>query len=322
MGAGDYEDLRQIAEWSAAQGADVLLVNPLHAVAPTLPQQDSPYFPASRRFFSPLYLRPQALPEYSAAPAGVRRQVDDLAAAVPRGDELDRDATWLAKRAALELLYPYAVERSAAGGAGDGAGPPDVALDDFALWCALAETHGPDWRQWPAELHDPRGAAVAEVRGDLAGRVGFHRWLQECCDEQLAAAQRAAVDAGMSTGIVHDLAVGVDPGGADAWALQDQLASGAAVGAPPDSFNQQGQDWGLPPWRPDRLAATGYAAVPRDGRRRAGPRRRPAGRPHPGPVPAVVGAAGPLGGRGHLRGVRPGRHARHPRARGGAAPAR
>ena len=63
----------------------------------------------------------------------------------------------------------------------------------------------------------------------------------------------------MSTGLVHDLAVGVDPGGADAWALQGELAVGAAVGAPPDSFNQQGQDWGLPPWRPDRLEETGYA---------------------------------------------------------------
>jgi 4-alpha-glucanotransferase len=83
--------------------------------------------------------------------------------------------------------------------------------------------------------------------------------LQHCCDEQLAAAQAAALAAGMTTGLVHDLAVGVDPGGADAWALQGELAVGAAVGAPPDSFNQQGQDWGLPPWRPDRLEETGYA---------------------------------------------------------------
>jgi 4-alpha-glucanotransferase len=64
----------------------------------------------------------------------------------------------------------------------------------------------------------------------------------------------------MDIGVVHDLAVGVDPEGADAWALQDVLAIGVTVGAPPDIFNQQGQDWGLPPWRPDRLAATGYAA--------------------------------------------------------------
>jgi 4-alpha-glucanotransferase len=31
------------------------------------------------------------------------------------------------------------------------------------------------------------------------------------------------------------------------------------VGAPPDPFNQIGQDWSQPPWRPDRLEALGYA---------------------------------------------------------------
>ncbi len=73
------------------------------------------------------------------------------------------------------------------------------------------------------------------------------------------AAQAAARDSGMTVGIVHDLAVGVDPGGADAWACQDVFATGASIGAPPDGFSQQGQDWALPPWRPDRLAEAGYA---------------------------------------------------------------
>jgi 4-alpha-glucanotransferase len=88
--------------------------------------------------------------------------------------------------------------------------------------------------------------------------VAFHAWIQQQCAEQLAAMRDAA--RGMAIGVVHDLAVGVDPEGADAWALQDVLATGVTVGAPPDLFNQKGQDWGLPPWRPDRLAATGYAA--------------------------------------------------------------
>lgn len=250
-GMGDYEDLRQLVIWSADQGADLLLVNPLHAAAPTLPQQNSPYFPASRRFSSPLYLRPQTLPEYNAAPEAIRRQVDQLAASVPSSQLLDRDATWQAKRTALQLLFPHRVNRPDA--------DASAALDDFALWCALADRHGPDWRAWPVELRDPRTDAVGQARDALREQVDFHRWLQHCCDEQLSAAQTSALAAGMSTGLVHDLAVGVDPGGADAWALQGELAVGAAVGAPPDSFNQQGQDWGLPPWRPDRLEETGYA---------------------------------------------------------------
>ena len=42
--------------------------------------------------------------------------------------------------------------------------------------------------------------------------------------------------------------------------LQDVLAQGVRIGAPPDAFSQLGQDWGLAAWRPDRLAATGYRA--------------------------------------------------------------
>ncbi|HEX9336754.1 MAG TPA: 4-alpha-glucanotransferase, partial [Pseudonocardiaceae bacterium] len=64
---------------------------------------------------------------------------------------------------------------------------------------------------------------------------------------------------GMAVGVVHDLPVGVHPGGADTWADRDVFASDVRVGAPPDAFSQQGQDWNLPPWRPDKLAEQGYA---------------------------------------------------------------
>ena len=88
--------------------------------------------------------------------------------------------------------------------------------------------------------------------------MDFHRWLQWQLDEQLAAAQSQAFSAGMSLGILHDLAVGVHPNGADSWALQDALALGVTAGAPPDEFNQLGQDWSQPPWRPDRLEEQEY----------------------------------------------------------------
>ena len=132
-------------------------------------------------------------------------------------------------------------------------------LRDFATWCALAEVHGPVWSQWPDSLQDPRSAVVARTAMELADRVDFFCWLQWIVDEQLAAAHRRALAAGMSLGVVHDLAVGVHPDGADTWALQDVMARGVTVGAPPDAFNQQGQDWSQPPWRPDRLAEAGYA---------------------------------------------------------------
>jgi 4-alpha-glucanotransferase len=146
----------------------------------------------------------------------------------------------------LELLWPYRVE-------------PTGETDDFAVYSALAERHGADWRTWPAGLRDPQGPEVAAARAELADRVAFHAWLQQLCRAQLAAVRQRVRDAGMAVGVVHDLPVGAHPGGADTWALRDVFASAVRVGAPPDAFSQQGQDWNLPPWRPDRLAECGYA---------------------------------------------------------------
>jgi len=96
------------------------------------------------------------------------------------------------------------------------------------------------------------------VAAELAPRVAYHAWLQGEVQRQLGDVRGAAREVGVR--VVHDLAVGCDPEGFDGWAWQDVLALGARVGAPPDAFSQQGQDWGLPPWRPDRLDATGYTA--------------------------------------------------------------
>ena len=88
--------------------------------------------------------------------------------------------------------------------------------------------------------------------------VDFHMWMQWLIDQQMTVTQQAARDAGMPIGIMHDLAVGVHPEGSDAWALQDVLARGVSVGAPPDMYNQMGQDWSQPPWRPDALAEAAF----------------------------------------------------------------
>ncbi|MGH3764849.1 MAG: 4-alpha-glucanotransferase [Pseudonocardiaceae bacterium] len=241
-GIGDLADLRDFVKWTAtAHDGGAVLVNPLHAVTPISPVQPSPYSPSSRRFINPLYLSISDIAGYRRADPALRAEVDALR--VRSGDRIDYDAVWQAKRAALELLWQ-------AEGAPHPAMP--TGLRDFATFCALAERHGPRWSSWPAGLRHPATASADPHR------VAFHAWVQHQCTEQLAATRDAARE--MTIGVVHDLAVGVDPEGADAWALQDVLAAEVTVGAPPDTFNQQGQDWGLPPWRPDRLAATGYAA--------------------------------------------------------------
>ncbi|MET1022299.1 MAG: 4-alpha-glucanotransferase [Arthrobacter sp.] len=133
-------------------------------------------------------------------------------------------------------------------------------LEDFALWCALAEKLPPGAPRWAAEASAPDTDYCKEQRALLAGRIEFHRWLQWLCDQQLEAAQRSARRSGMEIGVIHDLAVGVKRGGADDWSLAGVLARNVTVGAPPDMFNQQGQDWTQPPWHPVRLAESGYAA--------------------------------------------------------------
>jgi 4-alpha-glucanotransferase len=250
-GIGDLGDLRSFTEYAGEQGAAAILLNPLHAITPLAPVQPSPYTPSSRRFATPLALRITDLPEYAVADAATRAEVDALRPETV-GDRIAHDRVWAAKRSALELLW-----RSA--GRPDPVEPgPD--LVDFATYCALAERYGGRFTLWPQELRHPGSAAVARARRELAPRVAFHGWVQQRLADQLAAARTAARDAGMPLGVIHDLAVGCDPEGADAWALQDVLALDVTVGAPPDAFNQRGQAWGLPPWRPDRLAETGHAA--------------------------------------------------------------
>lgn len=255
-GIGDLGDLREFMNWTVAEhGAGAVLLNPLSAPGPTHPVQPSPYTPSSRRFANPLALRVEDLDAYLRADADTRAEVDALRVSATT-ERIDHDLVWAAKRSALELLWraegrPSPLDESAAG----------TGLRDWATYCALAERHGGRWSRWPEPLRDVAGPAVAAARRELAPRVAFHAWVQQRCGEQLVAVRDTARSAGMTLGVLHDLPVGVDAEGADAWALADVLATGVSVGAPPDNFTPRGQDWGLPPWRPDRLAATGYAAL-------------------------------------------------------------
>jgi 4-alpha-glucanotransferase len=262
-GHGDLRDLANFADWSARElGAGFTLINPLHAVEPLPPISPSPYLPMSRRWVSPLYLRIEDIPEYKELSLSERQRLADLSRPLREASRtaalIDRDAVWTAKREALDIVRKVPLSDDRHASLDEFRARHGQALDDWAAWCALAEMHGPDYREWPARLREPR-AAEAEVRcGDLAARAEFHIWVQWLVAAQVKAAQAAARAAGMPIGIIADLAIGGHPGGADSWSGQEYLASGFTVGAPPDGFNQRGQDWGLPPMHPRRLAAAGY----------------------------------------------------------------
>ena len=245
-GIGDLADLRRLARWSRGLGAGLVLLNPLAASAVIVPQQTSPYYPSSRRFRNPLYLRIEEVP--GAGDAGL-----DLAAltadgrALNRERYIDRDRVFAMKMQALETLWRRrppsadfdAFRRECAG------------LHDFAVFCTLTEHHRSGWQRWPEEHRRPDAAGIQAFARAHADRVAFHEWLQWLIDGQLAAA-------GEEIALMQDLPIGVDPDGADAWTWQDVLATGASVGAPPDRYIVAGQDWGLPPFVPHRLAAARF----------------------------------------------------------------
>jgi 4-alpha-glucanotransferase len=261
---GDLRDLADLAAWSGGDlGAGFVLVNPLHAAEPVPPISPSPYLPMTRMFTSPLYLRVEDIPEYGQLDDTEQGRVEQLAAPLrarnATADLIDRDAVWRAKREALELVSRVRLSPDRQEEFDKFRAQRGPELESWTAWCALAEQNGPDWRTWPAACAAP-AAGLADVASEptLRRTATFHAWLQWQCDQQLEGAQRAARDAGMQHGIIHDLAVGVSPSGGDAWAHPELLVSGVSVGAPPDSFNQLGQDWGQPPWHPRALAAAGY----------------------------------------------------------------
>lgn len=243
-GIGDLGDLARLGRWARGHGAGLVMVNPLHAVSPGLPQQPSPYFAGSRSFRNPLYIDVEAVEGFDPSDGELSRlakQAHDL----NHARLIDRDAVYGLKMEALELLWHQRRDRFdvdlaayiAEGGA---------ALYEHATFTALAEVHGRPWSAWPAELRHPDGSGISEFQRAFAARIEFHQWVQWLADRQLAAAAT-------EIGLLQDLAIGVDPSGSDAWRWQSAMALDMRVGAPPDEFNTQGQDWGLPPFDPWRL---------------------------------------------------------------------
>jgi 4-alpha-glucanotransferase len=250
-GIGDFADLRRLAKWAGDNGAGFVLVNPLHAPGPGPDPGPSPYSPSSRCFLNPLYIRVEEVPGAAALPDVAH--LAEKGRALNQERKVDRAAVWALKSDALEALFQVFEK-----GSGDarfdayvaGKGP---SLDGYTTFCALAERYGLPWQEWPEHFRHPAGPAVAEFVADeeARSRKRYYAWLQWLCELQLASVAGRA-------GVMCDLAVGVDSGGADTWLWQGVFDLGMRVGAPPDEFNTKGQDWGLPPLDPWKLRASGY----------------------------------------------------------------
>ena len=258
-GMGDAADLADVGTWAAQQGADFLLINPLHAGEVIPPLTPSPYLPSSRRFLNPIYIRPTDIPEFSRLDADAAETVRrGRMHAVKRGETIDRDSLWGDKFVALELIYaaglPPARERMFELFLEE----QGEDLENYALWCALLER---GQGKLPNDCQSITDSGIAQARRQLRERIRFFSWMQWIIGQQIASAQAAITACGMEIGVMHDLAIGVHSEGADVWGNPDLFAVNVTVGAPPDMYNAKGQNWSQPPMRPDALERDAYEPV-------------------------------------------------------------
>ncbi len=265
-GIGDASGIAALARAAGSRGADALALSPLHALFSADPSRFGPYSPSTRLFLNPLHA--------SAALVFGETHVSDTLRAEGLGETfarleaeplIDWPAAARAKHRLLRALFESLIDTE---------GPPSL---DFAIFRAeggallaqhavfetlhavkSAEGMG-DWRSWPTDLRDPNSAAVVVFAASHEREVLFHCFLQWLADRSLAIAQGDARAAGMSIGLIGDLAVGMDPGGSHAWSRQGDVLTGLSIGAPPDIFNPCGQDWKLTGFSPLALVAGGFA---------------------------------------------------------------
>ncbi|HEX3441848.1 MAG TPA: 4-alpha-glucanotransferase [Pseudolabrys sp.] len=261
-GHGDFGDLLGLVRLAAASGAGGIGLNPLHALFPDRADQASPYAPNSRLYLNLLYIDVEAVLEFpGVTQAGFEEEVAAL-----RARELIayRDVARV-KLAGLRLAYDgfrvgVAAERRADFEAFRE--EQGEALLRFACFEALRQKYAPKpWMEWPAPWRSPDRAQLEDFRRAHHDLCEFHEFVQWVADRQLQACKDEANRLGMPIGLYVDLAVGINPDGADAWSRQDAIMAGVSVGAPPDEFNRAGQDWGLAPFNPFTVADHDFAPM-------------------------------------------------------------
>ncbi len=271
-GIGDFSDLAALCREAGKLGAAAVGINPLHALFAAEPRHFSPYSPSSRVWLDYLYIDVTQVPGFAEDPAAQALMPAEADLPARGAGLVDYAAVAALKRPVLEALFQRFRARERGGASPLGGAfrafqqEGGEALAAFATFEALHEhftrAGGPfSWHAWPAEMRHPHSAAVAEFARAHAGRVEFFQFLQWQADHQLGAAAAAGRDSGLAIGLYRDLAVGVNPNGADAWADQNLVIPGMAIGAPPDVLSRAGQNWGLAPINPLALRRRGFAPV-------------------------------------------------------------
>jgi 4-alpha-glucanotransferase len=242
-GMGDFADLLELVGHAAAYKAGFILLNPLHALDLRYPENASPYSPDDRRFLNPLYIAPQLCADFQAESVQTEVQSTECQQELARlraALDVDYAAVHALKFRILVLLYrSFGMTQTPA--TESAAAQLQAFINDGGDALLVFAAHQ---------------AAHFSESGTALGEIGFHLWLQWQAQEQLQACQQAAVQAGMPLGLIRDLAVGSNVDGCEVLTNRELFCTAARIGAPPDNFNPDGQNWGLPPLLPDKLLDT------------------------------------------------------------------
>ena len=245
-GIGDFTDLAGLIELAGHLGADGVGLNPLHALFDDRPADCSPYSPNSRLFLNALYIDVEKLPEFQR---GIFATSSKDIARLRASDTVDyigvAELKWRALRLAFEAFKAGAnnarrqdFEKFRAERA--------PLLSRFACFEVLRHKFNKPWWEWPEEWRKPDDVKFARLRaGTDAAEIEFVEFVQWTADRQLQSCRDLAARRGMKVRLYLDVAVGVQADGFDAWNEQVAISRHLAVGAPPDSLNTSGQNWGL-----------------------------------------------------------------------------
>jgi 4-alpha-glucanotransferase len=259
-GAGNLSDWTTFTEWAHRLGANAVATLPLMAQFLGEPGFDpGPYAPATRLFWNEFYVDLHRATEFAHPPvqrllrtAHFQKRLSGLRS----NDFVQYRAGMVARRAVLEIMARAFFSRN-----GSRQLPFQSFLKrnpqvlDYAEFRATCDRTQKPWDAWDERLRQ------GELKlGDFETETKqYYMYCQWLADQQV----RDFVQSCRAREVLFhlDLPVGVHPQGYDAWREQRLFAPGATVGAPPDLFFSEGQNWGFTPLQPQRLRQSHYAYV-------------------------------------------------------------
>ncbi|MGQ9813427.1 MAG: 4-alpha-glucanotransferase [Dissulfurimicrobium sp.] len=273
-GIGDFSDLKMVVERFSAYGAGIVGVNPVCTAFPWNPLHISPYSPSSRLFLNYLYLDIEAMPDFTeceeARAMACEQAFQSNLLRLKEAKFVDYEGVAAIKSMMLKVLYRHFIKKHLE------IGSPRALeflafkrkggreLKSYAIFNVLGDyfkKQDPElwgWPVWPKAYRDPDSPKVLEFGRDKREDIEFYQYVEWQAERQLAAVGQRSFELGLKIGLYLDLPIGVDRAGFDTWYNKGLFALDMDIGAPPDDFNLNGQDWGLSPMIPSQLKDAAY----------------------------------------------------------------